>query len=326
MVDQSQTTFSANGAICYWILSPTNRSVIFKGFQALGLDHYVPNLRTVRKALKMATLKVANELAPHVKPGSFLTSKDVISVSRKDTPMPTYDIFYNLEESKILGKPTSLEPGFTTTLALKPNTALNTACYPTLVGTDTRDTLSSIYLPHKQCENTKVQDCTDDLERYYNRRKAECDTQSLSNKIVSLLTEKCNATLLRSSGGIYWVPQNRVNLWRQCAQVISDAAIDAGQTRMHTLTVKGDLDLVAAVKVAITDEITQQLSVLADAIDNPELGARALSSKKEQALKCLEKVVSYEAAIGETLTTLKAACSAAKSIAAQAELTKLSEI
>lgn len=318
MVDQP-IHFSANGAICYWILSPTNRSVIFKGFQALGLDHYVPNLRTVRKALKMATLKVANELAPHVKPGHLLTSKDVISVSRKDTNLPTYDIFYHLEESVLLGKPVSLEPGFTTTLALKSGLNAN-HIYAT------HDKFESIYVPHKQCEDTRVQDCTDDLERYYNRRKAECDTQSLSNKIVSLLTEKCNATLLRSSGGIYWVPQNRVNLWRQCAQVISDAAIDAGQTRMHTLTVKGDLDLVAAVKVAITDEITQQLSVLADAIDNPELGARALSSKKEQALKCLDKVVSYEAAIGETLTTLKAACSAAKSIAAQAELTKLSEI
>ncbi len=140
----------------------------------------------------------------------------------------------------------------------------------------------------------------------------------LSMKITTLL----GAVALRDSGGVYFVPQDKVNTLTHIGQALSAVT---GHRVFQIPAMKSE-DAVEAILSAITAEAENAASKLETATDDQTLGKRALRGKVAACDKLREKIEAYETLLGrampeiqERVETLRSALTIAATLASEAD-------
>lgn len=142
----------------------------------------------------------------------------------------------------------------------------------------------------------------DDVTRTYHRLKDRVTLNQVTTALIKGL-DQLRGTRLRPSGGVYWLPGDKVGDW----QAISQAFETAAEGRAVVYRVEHDLspEAVVAIRDGLVGEVMSEARRLHEEIMSGELGDRALETRKNEAAALRDKVSEYERILGVGLAHLK---------------------
>jgi len=152
----------------------------------------------------------------------------------------------------------------------------------------------------------------------YNEHLGLLRSAQVSSALVSILDD-LGGTRLRPTGGVYWLPEAKVEAWAEIGQIIEGAGhgvVNAVYLIRHDL----DADAVRAVRDAIVSEVSAEATKISQEVNDGGLGERALENRKEQALCLRSKIELYEELLDCGLEALRQAVDETEQTVATAAL------
>lgn len=138
-----------------------------------------------------------------------------------------------------------------------------------------------------------------EIQSEYQAQRLLLKPAQVGNSLVRMLF-RLNATTIRPTGGIYWLPNDSLPAWAEISKVIESAGV-GGKNSMYRITHQFDADAIRAVRDAILAEVQYETDLLIEEIDSGTLGERALQSKAKAAEVLHVKIKEYENILGEKL-------------------------
>lgn len=137
-----------------------------------------------------------------------------------------------------------------------------------------------------------------------------------SGWLASRVMPWLDATRMRDTGGIYFIPRGRMADWTQVRDVFESVTRHV----MFELPAMNTSDTVDAVFDAIAREAEAVCAEISTDLDNGLCQSRAFSSRKKKCADMAAKVQRYEALLGRSLTTLSGQLTNLQSTIVEAEL------
>jgi hypothetical protein len=128
-------------------------------------------------------------------------------------------------------------------------------------------------------------------------------TRSAVTEALVAVVYRLGGTRLVEKGGLYWLPDHRLDDWRAVAGVVEKAGVNRRNSVQLVRTVF-DADSVRAVRDAIVAEVRGEAQRIDREIEEGGLGDRAMESRRQQAQDLREKVKLYESLLGVGLESL----------------------
>lgn len=104
---------------------------------------------------------------------------------------------------------------------------------------------------------------------------------------------------LRPTGGVYWLPGDKVDRWDEAARAVEHAA--EGQAVSYAISHELTPDAIKAVRDALVHEVQTESKRINDEILSGGLGERAVASRRAELASLQAKVKDYEAILGEAI-------------------------
>jgi hypothetical protein len=150
---------------------------------------------------------------------------------------------------------------------------------------------------------------------------------SVASSLVKLVEEHCDGVVLRQSGGVYWVREDRLDEWTQIADVFEMASAkgdkegeEVAPNAIYALKVVGDEQMVRAVGDCLTDDVLGELTRIESEVADGNLKEGACLSRLRNVGAFEAKVKRYEDAFSTPLNTLQDAVRRASTAVAQATI------
>jgi len=125
-------------------------------------------------------------------------------------------------------------------------------------------------------------------------------TADISYWLLDLLAgPMLNATPLRSKGGFYFVPSDRVDTWRSIAHI----ARSVGQNVIYEIPAMRTESAIEAVLAQVKADAERQLEALADYLRG-EVSTKGLNACERKAVRIREKIQNYVRTLGVALPEL----------------------
>lgn len=122
--------------------------------------------------------------------------------------------------------------------------------------------------------------------------------------MLARVAQFLGGTALREMGGVYWLPDEKLDSWKRVADAAESAAKD-GKTSCYLLRHVMDADAVRAVRDAIVMEIGGESERLHAEIMAGTLGGRALESRRHAAEDLRHKISRYESLLDTGLGEMR---------------------
>lgn len=155
----------------------------------------------------------------------------------------------------------------------------------------------------------------------------EFDFQSsivTGNQVSSMLVSIAKAMggqTLRDSGGVYWMPPERVDLWQQVGKAVEASASPNGKTgAIYVIRTIMDDEAVRAVYDAVFTEVSTDAERMAEEIDSLTLGEKALDNRANRLIALGKRVEHFEELLGRNMDGLKQMLEEIKDNAAKGKL------
>jgi hypothetical protein len=159
------------------------------------------------------------------------------------------------------------------------------------------------------------QDHVTKIRAAFVRLKLELSSEDVSAWLVGLIAK--DATSLRDTGGVYFVPKPRMDFWRK----VTRAVMAAAKHRIFKIPAMKNDEAVEAILDALTQEAEAEAKgIEAELMGDAPLGKRALTTRGTRCEVVLEKVAAYEELLGVRMPVLRERMSQLKSNLAAAAL------
>lgn len=143
------------------------------------------------------------------------------------------------------------------------------------------------------------------------------DARELSSWLV-LLARAHRAVALRPSGGVYFVPAAQMPSWSRVVEVFD--ALVRPRAGVYLLATLRDDRAVAAITAAILAEAETEVASITRSLEEPDLGVRALNTRRARCEALASKVGGYEELLGQRLTAMSTALMELNARIVQAQL------
>ncbi len=134
----------------------------------------------------------------------------------------------------------------------------------------------------------------------YEKLRFAYNENDLSKWFVRMI-EEMQSIKLRDTGGIYFVPRQHADRWREFQSLVQKHC----ESRILTVPAMQADDAVAAVLDALNSDVETQLAKVWEELEEKDLGKRALKNRQGRVTKIAEKLRTYEALLGKKLTKLR---------------------
>jgi hypothetical protein len=158
----------------------------------------------------------------------------------------------------------------------------------------------------------------DKIGAEYRRLKDRIPYHTVTRILTDIVSD-LNGTTLRPTGGIYWLPADRLERWEMAADLIERASLDR-KSRVYTLRTICDESAVLAVRAALTAEIEREAADIEKRLHEPTAGYEAKRTQRKRAEALRQKLTRYESDLGLTLNDLRGLLDQATDRAAVATL------
>lgn len=136
--------------------------------------------------------------------------------------------------------------------------------------------------------------------------------------LLSTIVGVLNGIPLRPSGGVYWLPADRLEKWVKVAGAFEGAVVGDEKSAVYVLRSQADAQALRAVRDALQSQLTGEIARMQEEIDRGVLGEDALNARVETAKAMHTRLAEYEQLLGETLTAVHSSIDAVKTSAAKA--------
>ena len=261
------------GAIVYWNGAPTDRQKLTDGLTAIGMEDYVPCQRTEAASLKMALEEFIDDaIAERRTTRTHKTKQDGERVQRDKLVQP-------LRNQK--------ENGFEVVDVTRKDDANDY-----VVDFAARVIDGQVRISRGYASQSKVQSA-------YEVYRATLGGSAIGGALIDIVKDLGGVTL-RDSGGIYWLPDEKLEKWEQ----VIGAFEAAGDNQVYMVRTIMDAKTVRAVNDAIVDEVIKASGALADEIRDGKLGEQAIETRLQRAKSLHARVAGYELILGQTMVHL----------------------
>lgn len=114
---------------------------------------------------------------------------------------------------------------------------------------------------------------------------------------------------LRESGGVYWLPDEKLAEWKSFASAVERA----GQSRVYALKVRAEPEMIRCVGDNLVTMAQTQLDEMMDAVRKSEVNESTVSSRKRKLESLAKQVEDFEAAFDRSLEEIRPRLEEAKS-------------
>ena len=139
---------------------------------------------------------------------------------------------------------------------------------------------------------------TDDsylLREEYRKARSTLTSASAGSMLAKIATGPLGGTTLRPTGGIYWLPGDILDKWKDIATAIEACSVTRGAEKPSSVSVirhRLDADSVKAVRDAIIHEVEQESAKIKKEMESG-IGVRAMESKIRQSVAIHDKMKAY---------------------------------
>lgn len=272
----------ASGAVVFWNVAKTDRERFTEHLERLGLSSFAPNEVTDYAALQHA---LARHIDEHTTKSDAKHGRDktIERKRRREDGVEVVDVERGDAATKNY---------YTTDFAARVENG--------------RVIVSSGYAPQSA------------LQRHFDEAKTVLSSASIGKSLIGVVGH-LGGVSLRDSGGVYWLPAEALDTWRQVAAAVEGAAIDGKASAVYCVRTQMDDDTLRAVRDALTTEVLQKASDIQAEIETG-LGHDAMVNRREQAMRLLERVGDYEEILGTGLEMLKQVCKSVEATATHAAM------
>lgn len=148
----------------------------------------------------------------------------------------------------------------------------------------------------------------------FNRHLGLLPANAVADCLVKIVA-RLQGTALRPRGGVYWIPNSQVSVWREVGQAVELCAEHKAH-KLYTMRQLMDADAARAIRDSIEQELLTEARRIHEEVMSGELGERALESRRVLVEDLAEKAREYETIIGQSLSHLREALD--KSLIAEA--------
>jgi hypothetical protein len=160
----------------------------------------------------------------------------------------------------------------------------------------------------------------EDVEAARQQAATEVDGATVSNALVGAC-ESLGGVAMRSSGGVYWMPESATGRWETLAKGI-EAASAGSRARCYSVRTSGDPESVRAIADAFTREADALVTAVEAEVADGASGKVALARAAKMA-DLFALAEQYEQTLGTALAAVKARVEAAQGKAARTALDAL---
>jgi hypothetical protein len=123
--------------------------------------------------------------------------------------------------------------------------------------------------------------------------------------ITNLLTtavSRLSGIPLRESGGVYWIPRDKLDDWATYARIVEKAGTG---TMVHVMQTAADASSLRAIKEGILADIQSDVDQIMKDIETGDLHEAALEAREARADSLRKRLLEYEGILGETLGDMR---------------------
>ncbi len=135
------------------------------------------------------------------------------------------------------------------------------------------------------------------------------------SRSLKLAVQGMNGISLRTTGGVYWIPEKFVKSWAWLTRAVESSSPSSRVYRVRTAL---DPSGLKAIHDRLVSEIQQECEEIERDILNGSLGKRALNGRRNRADDMTRKVKMYEKILGQSLTGVRSTIKEADKTAAAA--------
>lgn len=141
------------------------------------------------------------------------------------------------------------------------------------------------------------------IQQVYQKHRSTCTSAAVGQCLVKLATELCVGLCLRPSGGLYWIPDDRVEQWELASRIVEQAT----GSEVTTARWEAKASTIARVKQAIMESVQAECALLMEELtDGKQHSDDWFSARASKALALLGKVTSTEESLEESLNECRA--------------------
>jgi len=140
----------------------------------------------------------------------------------------------------------------------------------------------------------------DQLRAAFEHYRTHLTSNDVSRWLLDTMDDM-RAVGLRQGGGIYFVPQGRVDLLRNLAAVLGEVSDHA----VYEVPALRSEEAVRAILDALLQEADSELDRMGEEIETGGMGPKALRTRERRCERLLDKVGEYEGLLGRSLDELR---------------------
>lgn len=280
---------SPRGAVAFWDAGPTNRTMLEHLLTQIGLEAFLPPVRSDSAALKLAMAEYAEGQRARMRAAAKAKSQATGQKVRMDKIVQPH-----LDQKQNGFELVSVERG----------------ARENAYGADfsARVTEEGKVLVTRGFANVW------EIQEYFAKHKGTVGGDGVGRSLVELV-QHLGGTTLREVGGVYWLPDSALETW---SQVINAFQMAGPKTKVYMMQTVMGAETIRAVKDAIVSEVSASAGSLVEEIRAGSLGAVALENRKTRASQLHERVKQYEEILQDTLEHLHQVIAVAETAAASA--------
>lgn len=131
---------------------------------------------------------------------------------------------------------------------------------------------------------------------HYFKRVLPAD--SVSKVMVKIIKEELNGVAIRENGGLYYVPQNNAQRWRQIGTAIEHAGVG---NHVTCTAMEVNESTLLSIKSSVERDIVSECDKIAAEIASNEFTDRGINNRVQRANALVDRIESYERILDSTL-------------------------
>tara|TARA_R110000744_G_scaffold148826_1_gene261908 strand:- start:214 stop:1026 length:813 start_codon:yes stop_codon:yes gene_type:complete len=143
----------------------------------------------------------------------------------------------------------------------------------------------------------------EEIRARFAREQGYIPAEEVSSMLVSIAGKLGGIPCLSGGGGLYWIPEDSVSIWKELAKCVEGSSV-TGRSRIAVFTTVMDDETIKGVILSLEDNISKELQHIEKEVNTKGLKKNALNNRLKKSDDLRAKIRSFEKIFGTTLTTM----------------------